>query len=186
MIYPILQTPFRKSTKFNKKLELLRQYGEAYKFFPLMLYHATLEESFLSRLAIMERKSSWEIQREAGSREISGMVKLMGKLISNLTINEDIRVENQIKDWVKLHPNVTFRPYGVRMRRSRRRVLKTWRRDVKGIRRTRRVDKEKIKFMTRWNERWGNKLTNAVYLDPQQRKVKRAAKKLRRKRMGKL
>src|SRR5215471_470457 len=113
MVYPIVKIPFRKNIEFNKKLELLRKYGEAYKFYPLMLYHATLEESFLSRLAIMERKI-WGYEREAGSREMAGMVKLIGKLMSDLTVKEDIRVENEIKDWVKLHPNVTFRPYGVR------------------------------------------------------------------------
>ena len=111
-----------------------------------MLYHATLEESFLSRLAIMERKS-WGYDREAGSREMAGMVKLIGKLIADLMIKEDIRVENQIKDWVKLHPNVTFRPYGVRMRRSRRRELMAWKKDVKEVKRTRRDAKERIKFM---------------------------------------
>ena len=185
MVYPILKPPFRKNAKFNKKLELLRQYGDAYKFYPLMLYHATLEESFLSQLEIMERKN-WGYDREAGSREMAGMVKLIGKLIADLMVKEDIRVENQIKDWVKLHPNVTFRPYGVRMRRSRRRELMAWKKDVKEIKRTRKNAKERIKFMRRWKEKWGNKLKRPMYLNPQQRKAKRAAKKLRRKRMGKL
>ena len=185
MIYPILKPPFHKNIKFNKKVELLRQYGETHQFYPLMLYHAKLEESFLSRLAIMERKS-WGYDREAGAREMAGMVKLIGKLIADMMIKEDVRVENEIKDWVKLHPNVTFRPYGVRMRRSRRRELMAWKRDVKEVRRTRRDAKERIKFMRRWKERWGNKLKTPMYINPQQRKAKRAAKKLRRRKMGKL
>ena len=39
------------------------------------------------------------------------MIDFINKLSMEIAVRENIRVENEIRDWLNLHPNVGFRQY---------------------------------------------------------------------------
>jgi hypothetical protein len=185
MIYPTSRPSMAQTFHFRKRIELLREYNDEYEKLIQYIYHATLEEKFLINLA-KHVHNDFGHYTEAGVRELTGMRKFLEKLIDDLELTEDVRVEEAIKRWVKLHSNARFRPHGMRMRRSRRRSLRAWKVNVDQLKRTHEQRVEISKFMRHWENRFGKKTNVVEYRHSRQRKLKQAAKRLRKKRMQKV
>ena len=183
MIYPILKPSPSTTIRFLTKIQLLRHYIDQTSFLIQMLYHAKLEERFLSRLSA-ETRQNWGYGVEAGVRELSGMIKFLEKLKWEIELRENVIVENKIKEWVLKHPNVKFREYGMRMKRSRRKELKAWNTKVKELERNHEQTATINSFMEKWESSWGKNNNVTLYRHPNGRKAKRAAKKLRKLKLG--
>jgi len=182
MIYP--HDPKHRAQRhvFNAKLAALRALGGQYGFYQLMLYHLELEEKFL---AMLEKRTlrNWGVGIEAGVRETKSIVYDIGRMIAETELNEGIAVEAQLKKWVMEHPGVKFKPYGERMTRKERREFREWQKDVNAVKRRARDDSKKEKFMSRWHKVHGKGLI--WFHQPRARSIKRHAKGIRKKKLGK-
>jgi hypothetical protein len=182
LIYPVLKPSLTQNLRSYKKISIIREYSETLTFLTQILYHARKEEEFLSNT--LELRDQWDGNIESGVREITGMIKLLERMKGDMEMKQDIYVENALKEWVLLHPNVKFRPLGMKMRRSRRKQLRLWRTKVREIERNYKRMNKREKFMRLWESKWGKNTNVLVFQHPRQRKLKRAAKKLRKRKLG--
>jgi hypothetical protein len=170
--------------RLNRKLDTNSKYIEAREYFELLLSYAILEEEFLSDVA---RKSGqkWHYEKEAGARELTAMVIDMQRLVDDFGMREDLRTETQLKEWVRLHPNAQFLPYGYRMKRSRRAALRAWAQEVRTIGRRHQDAVKESQFMRRWTSEWGSDSKVTTYHPPHQLRMKIKGKNLRKLKIGK-
>jgi len=185
---PVLFTPGTPrhviARPFRHKLFRARQLGEAYGFLQLMIYHLQQEERFLARLAELDGTnwSPWEM--ESGYREVRSMGNDLGRYIAAVELREDRDVEEKLKNWLREHPGVKFKAYGERMTRKDRRELQAWRKEVENIKRQHTEAKRREAFLEKWKQKHG--VQSAPYQQPGAGSLKRFAKRLRKKRLGRV
>jgi hypothetical protein len=184
MIYPGNRKSVRQRNTYRKKMERIRKWTELQGLIRSMLYHATKEEAFLSEL-LKPRAQHDQGSTEAGVREMKSMVYDLGRLMDYYELKEDILVEERLKEWLRLHPNSRFHPYGRRMTRRRRVALRAWEQEIRKIKRDRLALAEQNDFMRRWEDDWGKNTRVTLYRLPNQKKLKVIAKRCRRRKIGK-
>ena len=179
---PVVKPSRKAQYETTSKIKQFRRYSETLSVWLSYQYHATFEEQFLRNIA-----STYNLRQgmnvEAGRREVNGMVSLIRRAMANMAWVEDVRVEKQIKDWVRMHPGAGFRPYGQAMTRARKRELKVWEAEVRRFKKKIQMEREKARFMKKWEKQWGSKPL-IPFIHPRQRRLKYAARKKRKVRMG--
>jgi len=179
---PVVKESRKTQYQATSKIKQFRRYSETLSLWLSYQYHATFEEQFLRNIA-----STYSLRQgmniEAGRREVHGMVSLIRRAMANMAWVEDVRVEKQIKDWVMMHPGATFRRYGQTMTKARKKELKTWEAEVRRIKKKIQMEREKARFMKKWEKQWGS--TPLIpFIHPRQRRLKYVARKKRKVRMG--
>lgn len=184
MVYPGGRQSRAQNFIFTYKMKTVRKYALTHGFLSLLIYHAKAEEQFLEQLAVTAQPN-WKYEKEAGVRELRAMHHDMSVFMAEIGLQEDILVEKELKEWVRLHPNAKFRPMGMRMPRVKRRLIESWRTGVRRIKRDDLRVRHRVKFMKSWQSRWAKNSEFTEYKHPQQNRLKRLGKSLRRKKMGK-
>jgi hypothetical protein len=184
MVYPSRRQSRAQNLIFTYKMRMIRKFALNRGFLSLMIYHAQAEEQFLQQLAVTAQQN-WNYEKEAGARELRAMFYDMGVFMAEIGLQEDILVEKELKEWVRLHPCAKFRPMGMRMPRLKRRLIESWRTNIRRIKRDHQRLRYRAKFMRSWQTRWAKNSEFIEYKHPQQNRLKRLGKSLRRKKMGK-
>jgi len=179
---PVLKPSRKSQYETTLKIKRFRRYSKTLSLWLNYQYHATFEERFLQNIALMY-SSPKGINLEAGRREINGMVSLIKRVMANMVWVENVRVEKQIKDWVRMHPGARFRRHGQTMTRARKRELKTWEAEVRRVKKETEMEKEKRRFVKKWEKQWGS-TPQMPYKHPRQRRLKYAARQKRKAIMG--
>ena len=172
----------RRSALFQNKFNHIRLMTETFGYINFMVDHARREQQFLNMLNIIT-KSNWRgADMECGVREMKQMVNDLGMYMSEIEVTENKAVEEELRKWVREHPSAKYKALGERMTRKERMEWKRWRIQVNAVKRKRKEQNKRVKFMRVWQAKYG-KETSPHYHQPRQRSLKRFAKKLRKIRL---
>jgi hypothetical protein len=156
-------------------LRLMEEIGEEQARLLSYYKHLKHEEQFFARLERLVG-ANWGDAKLRGARETKQMFQDLCRWERDIMLREDQAIERRLHLWLKCHPGVKFIAYGLRGRRSARRLWRQWRMEARATKRRFPKDVKTEKLVRVWRMKYDKRETIMAH----QNRIKRKAKWIRR------